>query len=151
MPSTRVLIVDDEPLIRRMLRDLLETAEYSVLEARAGTEGLELAARQQPDVILLDLLMAGLDGYAVCEGLKANPATQAIPVIFVTASPDLALNQKAYAAGAIACLPKPFRREAVVALIETALGRVRRQGLAPPKGAPPTRDEGRTAPLGLGA
>ncbi len=148
MPSTRVLIVDDEPLTRQMLRDLLEMAEYTVLEAREGTEALELAEQHQPDVILLDLL-AGLDGYAVCEGLKAHPATQAIPVIFVTACADLALNQKAYAAGAIACLPKPFRREAVVALIETALGSVRRQRVAPPKGAPPTR--GLVAPLRAGA
>ncbi len=127
MPPKRALIVDDEPLVRRILRDMLEDAEYTVAEARDGTEGLEKAETLRPDLILLDLMMPGVDGYTVCKGLKANPVTQAIPVVFVTASADRALNRQAYAAGAIACLPKPFRPGPVVAVIEAALASIKRR------------------------
>ncbi len=70
-------------------------------------------------------MMPEVGGYTVCNRLKANPVTQAIPVVFVTASADRGLNRRAYAAGALACLPKPFRAGPVVAVIETALASVK--------------------------
>ena len=150
MTAERVLIVDDEPLIRHMLRDILELAAYTVVEASDGTEGLEKAEALSPDVILLDLIMSGVVGYGVCQGLKANPTTQAIPVIFVTASQDLRFNRLAYAAGAIACLPKPFRREALIALIEATLGSAERRAHAPEESGPPKRDLRVASPLFAG-
>ncbi len=72
-------------------------------------------------------MMPEVGGYTVCNRLKANPVTQAIPVVFVTASADRALNRQAYAAGAVACLPKPFRPGPVVAIIEAALASIRRR------------------------
>ncbi len=100
MAKRRVLIVDDEALSRALLRDTLQAAGYEPLEASDGTEGLAKAASLRPDVILLDVLMPGLDGFEVCQRLKANPATTPIPVIFVTMVQDTTLNRRAYQAGA---------------------------------------------------
>lgn len=121
MATARILVVDDDRLIRQMVRDMLEIAEFAVGEAVDGADGLVQAAAFHPDVILLDLMMPDMDGYAVCRRLKADPATRAIPVIFLTASANLKLNREAYAAGAVACLTKPFRREALLAVVNTTL------------------------------
>jgi CheY-like chemotaxis protein len=125
MAMTRILVVDDDRLIRQMVRDLLEIADFAVGEAVDGADGLVQAAAFHPNVILLDLMMPDMDGYAVCRSLKADPITHAIPVILLTASANLDLDRHAYAAGAVACLTKPFRREALLAVVNTTL-----QGLA---------------------
>ena len=114
-------MVDDERLFRQMVRDLLEIADFEVHEAVDGADGLVQAAAVGPDLILLDLIMPDLDGYTVCRSLKADPATRAIPVIFLTVSADPHLNRQAYAAGAEACLTKPFRREALLAAVNATL------------------------------
>jgi CheY-like chemotaxis protein len=119
--SLTVLVVDDDPVSRRLIRDILESAEFVVQEAADGTEGLAQAERLQPDVILLDILMPGLDGYETCARLRTHPATRAIPVVFVTSSPDSTVNRRAYTLGVLGCIPKPFRREALVAMVQTAL------------------------------
>ena len=127
MATARILVVDDDQLIRQLVRDLLEIAEFAVSEAVDGADGLAQAAALRPDLILLDLMMPDMDGYTVCRTLKAEPATRAIPVIFLTASSDPNLNSQAYAAGAAACLTKPFRREALVAVINTMVQSVPRK------------------------
>ena len=121
MPTARILVVDDDQLIRQMVRDFLEVADFAVAEAVDGADGLAQAAALQPDLILLDLMMPEVDGYEVCRRLQADPATQAIPMIFLTASSNLDLNRKAYALGAVACLTKPFRREALLTVVQTTL------------------------------
>ena len=128
MSRARILVVDDDRLLRQMVRDFLEVADFAVAEAVDGPDGLAQATASRPDLILLDLMMPGMDGYTVCRQLKANPATRDLPVIFLTASPDLSLNRQAYAAGAVACLTKPFRREALVAVVQTTLHGVAHQG-----------------------
>jgi len=138
MPD-RVLIIDDDPILRHMVRSILELAEYEAFEAVDGPDGLAQAARRDPDIILLDLMMPGMDGYETCRGLKADPTTTDIPVIFVTASADPTLNRRAYAAGAVACIPKPFRREALLATIDLA----RKQALRRPGHGAPPRGEAR--------
>ncbi len=120
--AKRVLIVDDDPLTRRLVRDVLTTSGYEVSEGVDGPDGLQKVTTQPPHVILLDLLMPGIDGYEVCRSLKRNPKTREIPVIILTASEDLRLNRLAYAAGAFACITKPFRRVPLVGLIGAALG-----------------------------
>jgi CheY-like chemotaxis protein len=121
MAIARILVVDDDRLIRQMARDLLEIASYFVEEAVDGADGLTQAAAFQPDVILLDLILPDMDGYAVCRTLKADPTTRAIPVIFLTASNAIDVNRQASAAGAVACLTKPFGVNALLALVETTL------------------------------
>ncbi len=118
----RVLIVDDEPALREALRAGLELAGYEVHEAADGAEGLAKAAPLHPDVIVLDVRMPGLDGYAVCAALKANPAAQRIPVIFLTGAEDVALHRRVREAGGTACLTKPFRLPELTALTKKVLG-----------------------------
>ncbi len=81
----RVLIVEDEPDTRRVLKARLQSAQFDVLEAEDGLAGIDLAAKEQPDIILMDIMMPRMDGVEAYAALKADPATQKIPVIFVTA------------------------------------------------------------------
>ena len=134
MAKKRVLIVEDEADTRLAIRGLLESAGYEAGEAADGTAGLAQAERVRPDVILLDVLMPGLDGYEVCRRLKDNRATAAIPVIFLTAFPDLTLNRLAFEAGGVACITKPFRVEALVAVIEAAITNAERRAKRKRKG-----------------
>ncbi len=127
MAKKGVLLVEDDADTRTSVRGLLERSGYTYADAADGTEGLAQAERAHPDVILLDILLPGLDGYDVCRRLKENPATAAIPVIFLTAVRDNALNQLAYDAGGAACITKPFRTEALVAVIEAAIATVERR------------------------
>lgn len=127
MAKKRVLIVEDESDARTMIREMLAKSGYEPCEALDGTEGLAKAEALLPHVILLDVRMPGIDGYEVCQGLKENPVTKTIPVIFVTAVQDSELNRLAYKAGAVACLTKPFRHEALVAVIEAALASAERK------------------------
>lgn len=120
-PQRRVLIVDDDQLVRATTRAMLESADLLVLEAADGPEGLALAAEHQPDAIILDLMMPGIDGYETCEGLKAHPVTKDIPVIICTASGELSMTRRAYAAGAVACIPKPVRGASLLATLDAAL------------------------------
>ncbi len=108
--SRRVLIVDDEEDVRAIAKLGLEMgANWQVLTASSGQEALLVAARHQPDVILLDLMMPDLDGRATLQRLKANPATQQIPVILVTAKVQPA-DQESFAALEVAAVfAKPFR------------------------------------------
>jgi CheY-like chemotaxis protein len=126
----RVLIVEDEPALRESLRAGLEMAGYEVHEASDGAEGLEKAEHLRPDVIFLDVRMPGLDGYAVCAGLKANPATQRIPVIFLTAVEDVALHRRVREAGGTACLTKPVHLTVLTALAKMVINNARREAAA---------------------
>lgn len=121
MPEVTVLVVDDDPLHCKMVRDILEGTGYAVVEAADGTEGIAKTEALHPQIILLDLMMPGIDGYEVCRQLKKNPETSAIPIIFVTSSPDVTVDHVAYGAGAVACIRKPFRREALTAVLHAAL------------------------------
>jgi len=134
MAGKRVLIVEDQADIRMVIRGFLERGGYEPDEAADGTEGLAKAESSRPDVILLDVEMPGVDGYEVCHGLKENPETKTIPVIFVTGVEDVELNRRAYQAGAVACITKPFRFEALVAVVDAALASAERQAKPKNKG-----------------
>jgi diguanylate cyclase (GGDEF)-like protein len=103
----KVLVIDDEPINIRTLYRALDQ-DYEVLAATSGAEGLEVAARQRPDIVLLDVLMPGMDGYEVCRRLKADPQTADIPVLFVTAMTQVDDEANGLEAGAIDYITKPF-------------------------------------------
>ncbi len=138
MVKRRVLIVDDNADFRAGIRAVLERAGYAVAEAPDGSEGLAMAERFCPDVILLDVLMPNLDGCEVCQRLKENPPTAHIAVIFVTAMKDDAVHQLALEAGAAAYITKPFRFEDLVAVIEAAFPKPEHQA------EPEARHDGRS-------
>jgi CheY-like chemotaxis protein len=121
----RVLVIDDDAQVRALVAAILESEGYEVRGATGGVEGLTLADTEPPDVVLLDLQMPGMNGYEVCRVLRHDPKTRQIPVVMVTVSDDPHLNREAYAARAHACVPKPFRKEGLIAVIEAALARGR--------------------------
>ncbi|MCA8899978.1 MAG: PleD family two-component system response regulator [Hyphomonas sp.] len=105
--SARILVVDDIEANRRLLKAKLEAQYYTVLQAENGPQALAAAASEQPDIILLDVMMPGMDGYEVCRRLKANPATSFIPVVMVTALSDAEDRVRGLSAGAEDFLSKP--------------------------------------------
>ncbi|MDF3031651.1 MAG: two-component system response regulator [Moraxellaceae bacterium] len=102
-----VLLVDDEPANLQLLRTIL-SEEYRLSFARSADEALELVAQEAPDLILLDVVMPQRSGYYVCRQLKANPATSAIPVIFVSALTEAADQRTGFSMGAVGYLTKPI-------------------------------------------
>lgn len=114
-----VLIVDDNPVNLGVVVDHLEDHGYEVNIAQGGEEALERAQFVQPDLILLDVLMPGVDGFETCRRLKADPVTREIPVIFMTALADLHDKISAFAAGGVDYVSKPFQIEELLARVRT--------------------------------
>ena len=106
----RILVVDDEERNRRLLVAMLEAEGYTALEAADGPQALELARESPPDLVLLDIMMPGMDGYEVAQQLKADAATTAIPVVMVTALDDRESRLRGLEAGAEEFVTKPVDR-----------------------------------------
>ncbi|HEY9881198.1 MAG TPA: response regulator, partial [Leptolyngbyaceae cyanobacterium] len=106
--SGNVLIVDDIPENLRLLTELLSQLGYSVRSVRSGQMALKTLQVKLPDIILLDIKMPDMDGYQVCERLKANRATQHVPVIFVSALDEVFDKVRAFQAGGVDYITKPF-------------------------------------------
>src|SRR5881394_1757971 len=105
---TRVLIIDDEAPIRLLCRVNLEAEQMEVLDAGDGPTGLEKARSEQPDVILLDVMMPGLDGWQVAEALLDDERTRSIPIIFLTARAEIRDRARGLDLGGIDYVTKPF-------------------------------------------
>ncbi len=103
----RILVVDDNPLNVQALYHTF-CNDYQVFMATSGEAALDVCRERQPDLVLLDVVMPGLDGYQTCERLKADPATRDIPVIFVTGQDDSAAEVRGLGAGAVDFIVKPF-------------------------------------------
>lgn len=109
MKALRILVIDDEDDIREVAQLCLEmVAGWEVLTAGSGSEGLAKAEAEQPDAILLDVMMPDMDGLATFQKLQANPATQHIPVILLTAKVQSADRHRFAEAGVTAMIAKPF-------------------------------------------
>ena len=120
----RLLLVDDEPTNLQVLRHVLQ-ADYRLLFATDGARALQVAREQLPQLILLDIMMPGMDGYAVCRALKADPATAGIPVIFITALDDSQDETAGFDVGGVDYLTKPVSPPVVRARVRTHLSPVR--------------------------
>ena len=116
-----VLVVDDVPANVSVLLDLLTGAGMAVLVAEGGERALRQVSHRRPDVILLDALMPGLDGFETCRRLRADPATRDLPVLFMTALTDTAARLAGFAAGAADYISKPFEPEEVLARVRVQL------------------------------
>ncbi len=118
---SRILLVDDNQENLEVLSILLEKEGYEISAVLSGEQALELVTRSTPDLILLDIMMPGLDGFEVCERLKNNPNTKDIPVIFITAKSDSDDIIKGFELGGVDYITKPFQYEVVAARIRTHL------------------------------
>lgn len=118
--NAKILIVDDEPLNIEVMSGTLEELG-DILFASSGEEAIELAARENPDIIILDVMMPGMDGYEVCRKLKETPGAESIPVIFATALSDETDEAKGFEIGAVDFVTKPIVAPVVVARVKNHL------------------------------
>jgi len=119
--STRILVVEDQADNRRILRDLLTSVGYEILEAVTGDEGVMLATTQRPDLILMDVQLPGIDGYEATRRIKADPELRHIPIIAVTSYALSGDDAQAFAAGCDAYVAKPFSTRALLAKVRAYL------------------------------
>jgi DNA-binding response OmpR family regulator len=122
----RVLVIDDEAPIRLLCRVNLEAEGMQVLEAADGPSGLEKARAETPDVVLLDVMMPGLDGWRVAEELLDDERTRRIPIVFLTARAELRDRARGIDLGGIDHVTKPFNPVELAPLVRNLLDRVER-------------------------
>jgi DNA-binding response OmpR family regulator len=120
----RVLVIDDEAPIRLLCRVNLEAEKMEVLEAGDGPTGLEKARNEEPDVVLLDVMMPGLDGWQVAEELLGDERTNSIPIIFLTARAEVRDRARGLDLGGIDYVTKPFNPTELAPLIRELVHRV---------------------------
>ena len=106
-----ILVVDDDVVVRLMVRESLEEAGFSVEEAEDGEQALSAVKRLRPELVLLDVMMPGMDGYEVCRELKADEKTKDIPVIFLSAKDADSDVVKGFELGAVDYITKPISQE----------------------------------------
>jgi two-component system, OmpR family, response regulator MtrA len=114
----RILAVDDEPHILKLIAFSLKAHGFEVLEASDGLSAVEIAAREHPDLVLLDVMMPALDGYEACRRIKADPASADIPIFMLTAKAQATEQQTGLDAGAVDYVCKPFTPKDLVARVE---------------------------------
>jgi two-component system cell cycle response regulator DivK len=115
--TKRVLVIEDQEDNRRIARDLLTASGYEFIEAVDGQQGLEVAEREKPDLILMDIQLPLMDGYEVTRRVKANPALKHIPIIAVTSYALSGDDEKAFAAGCDGYVTKPYSPKLLLAKI----------------------------------
>jgi two-component system cell cycle response regulator DivK len=119
--SKLILVVEDQEDNRRIMRDLLTSAGYEVMEAVTGEDGVTAAETHRPDLILMDIQLPGLDGYEATRQIKANPDLEHIPIIVVTSYALSGDDVKAFESGCNAYVSKPFSPRELLAKIREYL------------------------------
>jgi two-component system cell cycle response regulator DivK len=119
--SAKILVVEDQEDNRRILRDLLGSVGFTVVEAVNGQEGVAMAERERPNLILMDIQLPGVDGYEATRRIKANPALAPIPIIAVTSYALSGDDAKALAAGCNGYITKPFSPRQLLAKVREFL------------------------------
>ena len=117
----RVLVIDDETGIGHVIRLLLESQGHEVIVAADGSRGFALAQRQSPDVVILDVMMPVMDGFAVLEALRQDPRTASMPVVMLSALIAEEVEQRCLALGAAAYVRKPFEADALLGALGSVL------------------------------
>lgn len=118
----KILVVDDEVAIVRVLKDRLEMEGYEVLTAYDGSEGVEIARKELPDLIIMDITMPNMDGLTAARKLREQPETSRIPIVMLTARGQESDEKAGYQAGAILYFTKPFSTRQLVREIRKILG-----------------------------
>jgi DNA-binding response OmpR family regulator len=117
----RVLLVDDEPIILRLLQVNMRLEGFEVIACSNGEVAPRRASERPPDVVVLDVVLPGIDGFEVCERLREAPATARVPVIMVTAQAQDEDRERGYALGVREYVTKPFEPSDLVALVREAM------------------------------
>jgi DNA-binding response OmpR family regulator len=119
---SRILAVDDEPHILKLVAFSLKAGGFDVIEATDGLSAIDIAQAEQPDLVLMDVMMPVLDGFEACRRLKQNPATMDIPVVMLTAKTQLTEQKAGLDSGAAGYICKPFTPKDLVAQVQEFLG-----------------------------
>ena len=122
MAKKKILVIEDNTLNLKLVRSLLMLEDYQVVEADNAETGIELAKEQQPDLILMDIQLPGMDGLSATRKLKTDPEVKGIPVIALTAHAMLGDEQKALEAGCVGYIPKPLDTKEFPNIISRFLG-----------------------------
>jgi CheY-like chemotaxis protein len=121
MTTKQILVVDDDPLMHRLYQHHLERAGYQMVSARNGREALDIATRQPPELIVMDIMMPDMDGLEALRELKKNDATKAIPVVVITANGHFMARKESENSGAAVFLTKPFSPVQLIAEVQRLL------------------------------
>ena len=123
--ALKVLVIDDDELLRRTIRFVLEDKGFQVLEAPDGSQGFDIASEAAPDIILLDIRMAEMNGFSTLQAIKGDPLLQHIPIIMMTGMPTELSKKRSKQAGAEYFLTKPFSASHLIDLITMVPARTR--------------------------
>ena len=132
MDLANILVIEDDDIVARTIERSLRSEEFRVDLASSGVEGLKAARRNRPDLIILDVIMPGMDGYAVCREIRADPVLTQIPVLFLTAKIKDEDKITGFNAGADDYLCKPFNIDELILRVRAILRRTQRQSAAEP-------------------
>jgi twitching motility two-component system response regulator PilG len=128
MKNRRILIVEDEESLLKLESILLSSKGYQVFGARDGLTALKALADNSFDLVLLDIMMPGIDGFEVCRRIRENPLTKEIPVVMLTAKKSAADQARGVEVGADAYITKPFKSVKIMDIIEGLLAKRRQEG-----------------------
>jgi DNA-binding NarL/FixJ family response regulator len=124
--TRQLLVVDDDPSLLLAVSETLRAEGYEVVTARRASEAMVRVAESLPDLIISDIRMPGMDGYALARNLRSSPRTRLIPIVFLTAKDDLADRITGFRTGVDAYITKPFESEELIAIVKNILERVHR-------------------------
>ena len=122
MARKKILVVDDSGTARMIEQMALGRASYDVVQAKDGAEAVQVAAREKPDLILMDVMMPNMDGYAACRGIRAQGSTKDIPVIMVTTRGEPLNVETGYASGCNDYVTKPVNTPELLAKVRSLIG-----------------------------
>ena len=117
----RILVIEDERHISKLVKFILEKKGFDVLQAFAGQEGIEVSKKEKPDLIILDVMMPYMDGYAVAKSLKSMEQTKNIPIIMLSSAAQIKDRIKGIKSGAIEYITKPFDKNELSSKVEQYL------------------------------
>src|SRR3972149_6100057 len=126
-----ILVIDDDQEVLQLLIIMLEHEGYQVSVAANGVQGLKIARNQRPDLVLLDLMLPGIDGFEVCSRLRKEPATATVPVLIVSAKSQQTDRAAGTKVGANGYLTKPYQRKELIAQVRMFLDRSQAAAVAP--------------------
>ncbi|MBI2144316.1 response regulator [Candidatus Woesearchaeota archaeon] len=118
MAGKKILVIDDEPNILKLVSFILESKGYEAVEASSGREGIEKARKEKPDMIVLDVMMPGMDGFETARKIKAEPAMGSIPILMLSSRAQFEDKMKGIDSGAMDYITKPFDREEFLQKVE---------------------------------
>ena len=124
--AKQLLVVDDDPSLLLAVSETLRAENYEVVTARRGAEAMVRIAESLPDLIISDIRMPGMDGYALVRNLRSSPRTRLVPIVFLTAKDETADRVAGFRTGVDAYITKPFETDELIAVVKSILERVQR-------------------------